>query len=805
MIGTSSFQFGTKAENLIRLRSLIKEGKICESFVFTVEHWKKENKKIVQQIMEMFDKRHIIVRSSTLAEDTESSSMAGAFLSIPNVSTRSASAISDAVSCVIGSYFHSEMQNIAQCQILIQPMITNVIACGVIFTRDLEKLGPYYVINYDESERTDSITAGYIEQSKTLYINRNADLREVDQKIQNVIRAVKEIERLTDSNKLDIEFAITNDGEIYILQVRPLVSGKIMHYANLDAQIDREIEAMEGFIQERIGEQPYIYGDKTIYGQMPDWNPAEIIGSHPRPLALSLYRFLIMKDAWREGRSLLGYHNPAPHQLMVNIGNRAFVDVRNSFNSLIPANLKPELAHRLVSYYIYRLEAHPEFHDKIEFEIVISCLAFDFEIQEKRLRAANFTDDEIRSIKNALRILTDNIVLDKNGALRELESRVSDLATRRAKINQSQIKVSSIPNIVEMILEDCIYFGTIPFSAYARGAFIGTSLLRTLKERNFLSEEQFDQFLHSIDTVASEFVSYLGDLNRETISLEDFLGKFGHLRPGTYDITTYRYDENPELYLSIKKHQQEAADHREKAFYITLEQEEIINTLLKNEGFQFTSSEMFDFMRKCIQKREYIKFEFTKSLSLAMQLIIEYGEYHGISREDLAYLEIEDILYFSNQYTPSSLIQQLKQNIDARKKRYQLTSFIHLPDLIFSKADLKVIRVQQYMPNFITQGKVTAPVLCLDEKVHISEDDLDGKIVFIESADPGYDWIFSKNIVGLVTRYGGVASHMAIRCAEFGLPAAIGCGKRIYQSLKIVEKVMLNCAEKKIEACGIRL
>ena len=31
-----------------------------------------------------------------------------------------------------------------------------------------------------------------------------------------------------------------------------------------------------------------------------------------------------------------------------------------------------------------------------------------------------------------------------------------------------------------------------------------------------------------------------------------------------------------------------------------------------------------------------------------------------------------------------------------------------------------------------------------------------------------------KKIKGLITKYGGVNSHMAIRCAELSVPAAIG-------------------------------
>ena len=59
---------------------------------------------------------------------------------------------------------------------------------------------------------------------------------------------------------------------------------------------------------------------------------------------------------------------------------------------------------------------------------------------------------------------------------------------------------------------------------------------------------------------------------------------------------------------------------------------------------------------------------------------------------------------------------------------------------------------------------------------------LSHKIVFIQGADPGFDWIFSKNIAGLVTMYGGANSHMAIRSAELKIPAVIGAGEKNYNT-----------------------
>lgn len=109
--------------------------------------------------------------------------------------------------------------------------------------------------------------------------------------------------------------------------------------------------------------------------------------------------------------------------------------------------------------------------------------------------------------------------------------------------------------------------------------------------------------------------------------------------------------------------------------------------------------------------------------------------------------------------------------------------------------DIDVIDIDEARPNFITNKKVEADIVNLDEE---DGTDITGKIVVVTKADPGYDWIFTKNIAGFVTKYGGAASHMAIRCAEFGIPAAIGCGEKIFNSVRMMKRMELDCEEGRI-------
>jgi hypothetical protein len=73
-----------------------------------------------------------------------------------------------------------------------------------------------------------------------------------------------------------------------------------------------------------------------------------------------------------------------------------------------------------------------------------------------------------------------------------------------------------------------------------------------------------------------------------------------------------------------------------------------------------------------------------------------------------------------------------------------------------------------------------------------------GRIALVPQADPGYDWLFGQGIVGLVTLYGGANSHMAIRAAEFGLPAAIGVGEQHYRRLAAASVIEVDPVDRQL-------
>ena len=78
---------------------------------------------------------------------------------------------------------------------------------------------------------------------------------------------------------------------------------------------------------------PTLSGKTTYFSNMSDWNPAEMIGNKPKPLAISLYSELITNKIWRIQRKDYGYKDTFPNILMVNLAGTPFIDLRTDINS----------------------------------------------------------------------------------------------------------------------------------------------------------------------------------------------------------------------------------------------------------------------------------------------------------------------------------------------------------------------------------------------------------------------------------------------------------------------------------------
>ena len=96
------------------------------------------------------------------------------------------------------------------------------------------------------------------------------------------------------------------------------------------------------------------YGKTPIFGLMPDWNPAEMIGYHPNNFSYSLYEEIITNRCWSKAREKMGY-TFVNRPLMYNFAGKPYIDTRLSFNSFIPKKVKKKIKLKLIKYWSEKL------------------------------------------------------------------------------------------------------------------------------------------------------------------------------------------------------------------------------------------------------------------------------------------------------------------------------------------------------------------------------------------------------------------------------------------------------------------
>ena len=779
----------SKARTLDFVSKKISLFSVPEFIYFKSLSFQNDSVAILKKIQHTFKKDIVVVRSSAASEDGANNSAAGAYDSVLNVSVNNLSEIKAAVDVVLQSYKNKGENH--RDEVIVQKMISDVSMSGVIFTHELNTGAPYYVINYDDkSGLTDTVTSGDGEYSnRTLYIHRNSKNVLRSDRFTNLLNAVKELENVMESEFLDIEFALGNDLTPYLLQVRSITNQPNWNRA-VKKRIDATLDEVQNFVLKKFKKLEEVYGETTVLGQMPDWNPVEMIGRAPRSLAFSLYQTFITDHVWRIARRMMGYKVPVGQPLMLKLAGQPFIDTRLSFHSYLPEGLSSGVCEKVVNKWVSHLKLSPELHDKVEFDIAITAYSFDIDEKIEKLIGNVLNNSEKEEFKQAHLKQTKNLVKGEcDGSIQKALKKINLLEKIQKKGNAFDLQ-NNLSSLFKLV-DDCINFGTIPFSILARHAFIAKTLLLSLEQRGIITNQEVDQIQGSVQTVASELVDDILSLQNGTISYSKFMKIYGHLRPGTYDIMSSRYDQMKNIIdESIVLPEFEK---RPGPFKFKQEQRQKINKLLAEDGFNnFNADNFLEYVYEAIVAREYSKFVFTRSISDILELVANFAKKNGLSRNEISHVPINTILDIGLSSNGDSIENRLRSISEKESMEHETSVSIRLPQILTDPEGVHVIPFQVSHPNFITQKKIIAPCVILSSG--IDDAILNDKIVIIEGADPGFDWIFSQKISGLITKYGGANSHMAIRCAEFGIPAAIGCGEQRFEQILRSSKVHLDCA-----------
>lgn len=778
-------KFSSKAKNLAHLKRLgFKKSIIQKFYKFSINEIFKDKKKIINFIY-LNLKKKISIRSSFFLEDSFSSSMAGEFDGLYNIKNTKKK-ILQGINYLANQYKKKSKNKkvFLNSEIIFQNHLENSLLSGVVTNKCIKDGTDYYVINYDDtSSLTNTVTSGGKSGGRVINIFKQNYTGLRSEKFKSIIKAVKEIETKIGNRPFDIEFAIDMKKKVNIFQIRPISTSKNWKSINNNIFLNN-LKANQNKLNKVYKKNKY-FGDHMVFGLMPDWNPVEMIGYQPSELSYSLYEKLITQSSWNIARSEMGYKK-VNRPLMYKFTGKPFIDARLSFFSFLPKRVKYQSSKKIVNFWSNQLKNKPYLHDKIEFEIADG--SFDAFSSKKINKTYNFlTVNEKKNYIKNLKNFTEKIILNYKKNFQELNKKLIHLENFRYNLifKYSKEKKFDFKKDLKKLVNEIIIYGIIPFSKYARYAFIGKKFLNSLKKKKIISYKTYNNLINSIETITTKYVSLEKNVYKGNKFKSKFYKYFYHLRPGTYDVRVNRYEKT----LKARKIDDlnEILNYELRNIEINKKEIDKINFFLKKNKMGIDVYSLINFCVSSIKLRENSKFIFTRSLSDLLELIEKKGKFHHLNREKLSQLSINQILNIN------------KNKLDILKKDKTLINYdlkSKLPYLIASKDDFFIASNLLTKPNFITRKVVKGRPKMINSKKN--NEILKNKIIFIENADPGYDWVFSKKIKGLVTKYGGVNSHMSIRCEELNLPAVIGIGEENYEKIKSCTKVNLNCKNEQI-------
>lgn len=737
----------SKAENL-HILSTISGINVPRFVVLRPSMSESEQGKIIRGFLENCHGNTLAVRSSADQEDSSDASFAGMYTTKLRVQATEQSvrtAVDEVLSSgtlktdVVAHYAEKRGLKLTEStvSVIVQEMIEADMS-GVIFSHDLSKPDGYYAVSV--SSGVGETIVGGAANGKLIRIARGVKPANVkDVWLLKLIVAMKAIERRFRSSSLDVEFAV-QDGTLFILQCRPITTEQAKIDKALEKLLIERIQSVDELVISRFG------GD--VLGDMIDINPVELLGVSPAPLDISIFNHLFANKTVERVRREMGY-DPIDIGLLRLVEGKPYVSMRAAAFSFRPRGISGELYEKMVSVYHNTLLENPALQSRVEFEVfAMSC----GEKLERVMQDAQLNNKEKTTVREAFLRIGEVFSQVSIAQAKEFSAFAYNYERCTAGM-----KGAPLDDILEHVAQ-----GTEMFVRVARLAFYWKSKFEELHPREDLNLLMSGHIRSANERLQSDLVA----CRNGTITKEEVVARYGHLRPGQFSVFGESYADDPNSYL-----------------FAQMERAEVIRVQRQIHEFEKTTE--FRHIVTFMEAREHMKFLLSQSLHLfATKLRYQLAQ-QGISEHDAMLVSWDELRVCLNDSIPLNASYANRE------------SLVLLPDVIIpGHTNLEVVTFSEAMPSYITNSIVKARV-CVLERLGVKAD-VRGALVLLPNADPGYDFLFHSGALGIITKVGGPASHMCIRSIELSMPACIGCGESVYQKLATAHSAVLDCDTRQI-------
>ena len=188
----------------------------------------------------------------------------------------------------------------------------------------------------------------------------------------------------------------------------------------------------------------------------------------------------------------------------------------------------------------------------------------------------------------------------------------------------------------------------------------------------------------------------------------------------------------PDFYFISNKQNNKTQEANNANFVFKKEELQGFKDILNKLSIEIEVHDFIKYLKKAIQARESTKFDFTRNLSVALDLMIKYGiEELGLSREDVGYLTFDDFQNIKKKQLSKKTIVSV---VKLRKIDFSEKHLAKLPSFISDEKDFFGYEQGKSEANYVTILNVVADLSFIKSD---HADNIKGKIVAIPNADPG--------------------------------------------------------------------
>lgn len=707
------------------------------------EEWSKQPQVVLERALRSLGMPGLAVRSDRFNEDC---GHAGSYLSLLDIDARDESAVANAIDRVFASYGNAAAAD----RVLLQRYVASAEVIGVAASRALPYGQPYQVISWTPGSIAGLVT-GALSGCFTCYDYTAANMPRVPGPWARMLSQLREcLDQVRDASGHEVEIEwLWLRHRLYVVQVREL---RVLVDPIEDLRFRMTLKRAQRQLRTVF---PGSDSDE-ILGLMPDWNPAELLGAHPRPFALSLFQALISTRTYRAARAELGYKT-TEGGLLKCIAGRPYVRVSRSLASLLPAELAATDVAALVSAQLERLRSQPQHHDKIEFEIATSSYEFgrSWRARYPQLECALFDRLERALLLQAPRIF------DLDGLHQEHE-RARFALLGHLPWPDVDDALAQWPRVLKILRRRHAQ----SFARSARRCFAYEALLRSAVEWDALGVTE----LQSMRTAAATLTQTLSDGRGEAQRWRDAM------RPGTFEISNPRYGAWTTPFSSVG-----ASSDRRPAHEVTARSRAALDRLCRAHKFCGGADSLLRGFELAHQARDWGKLALAVELSQGLERLVAMAQSFGVDRESLSWLRLVNI---QQSHMPS-----WHQIAAAALVQYRADSMLRLPLLASRDTRLEQVIIVPGQPVYLGRGRLLAPVVKIDARSTPGSLASDC-VVVLETCEPGFDWVFMRRPAAIVTAFGGPNAHVALRAHEVDCPALLGVGPEA--TARIVESAAIE-------------